>query len=908
MSSQTQVTAEPTTSAMAEPLRRWREEVRRVDACPYVGPRPQNPERDAGLLIGRDAELQAIRKATLDRHLVVIDGGSGVGKSSLLQNGLLSQLRDSGCAVLVAMKWIDDPGPGAQLTERQVETFLNTCIQKTHDDPRTKIGLPAGADLSGDPSLAQVLEELGHEAGAAVLILDQFEELLRQNSQVAASIIQWIKNLTYRQTSHVVLSLRSDSYYRLEPLLRGFRPFTMDRVTIRELDDVDDVRKVLTTSRPRMPVPDADALIDGEATRELLTLWEAQRPRLLELQATLHSIYFRARARREESGLAGGSFIVGDDVRSFVADAERSHSAGGPIDVFYYGLGESIRLKIGHAEEAAAKAGLDDFLTTGTREYLRRMAPLLSSGGFKIAIQQSELTLRVLARELRVLERALLVECDETSDHGDSAITSRVRRYVEHLREAGDFLTASRLSEPSPPAAGRPPAVTAGPMMGTSASETLFEEVRRVAFAVEWLEFTEIVRKDLTGTVQLTHDGSGLAIREWSERAGELPAFAFRQLTATRGEHYFWSGVIGNQGLTTYCNLSWRECRVTARFRRVTFVNCDFTGTKFDQCEFEGVVFVNCLLDDANLEFCKFQQPLDLELIERDPEEEKRAADGRVAPSFLIEAEADYVQAFGRYRGLDAGGASQLFSDTSGVPAVPGGVPAGYDGEVIANLVFTEGRKLEGGEHLPSRLLPHGGVAFVAGKLCFLTLYRCRSVGEGSVAFRHFSSDGLSVVEQEGGTVEIQDGLLRGISVSRDAEPSAQERHRVDLRVHDSILVNAYFAEGLRGSADLEGSFVLMLLNLTDPADGDFKVNIHDCRYQFLANATVAANSVKDSRKEEGDRYFDPSPSEGATEIRPETRGDLARTLEAMDYRLHPETWERRQRQRRKRSEDDSQP
>ena len=224
--------------------------------------------------------------------------------------------------------------------------------------------------------------------------------------------------------------------------------------------------------------------------------------------------------------------------------------------------------------------------------------------------------------------------------------------------------------------------VSAGPMMHASATGTLFEEVRRFVFAIEWLEVSELLERRPDGTLSLVHDRSGGALEAWKQSAGaSSPRAALHQLTSARGERYYWDTCdegceIGGDHHVVVANPRWRNCRLTARFRNVVLLNCDFRGTQFDHCRFEGATFVNCLLDDANFEYCDIVGATGLE--------EPAKRDSSLAPSFIVDVEPGLVPDFLAYArdvdgddrdvdGDDDDGAQaatgQFFSDTSGTPA-----------------------------------------------------------------------------------------------------------------------------------------------------------------------------------------------------------------------------------------------
>jgi hypothetical protein len=903
----------------------WRAELEDADVCPYVGPRPQMAGRDEGMLIGRRRDLERTIRAVLHRSLVLLDGDSGVGKSSLLQNGLLTELKSAGFTVLINRNWIKKIDLNA---EGAVDRYLASAIERTHAEPGHE-SLADSLKIGPGTGLCDALRKVYGEA-SIVLILDQFEELLRQDGSIAKQVVRWVIESGYRDTIRVIISLRTDSHYRLDPLLRGVKPFSMDRVRLEELERNNDIRKVIETFRPR---DKPDPPIEQLAVERLMQLWEDHKPKLLDLQATLFALYYRSPPRDVATG---GDGVASDDrlirvqdvvdlERDAIAKAEKNEQ----LTPFTMGLREAIRLKIEHAEKACECAGVDDYLLFGTRDVVRRIAPVLSSGDFKIPIHQFDLVWSALDREVRVLERALIEEhtlvsgedFEEAWGKKGDIVREKVNALITTLLEHGlsaippsDLARVARVGDiVGQGGAQRRRDETAGPMMHRSATATLGEEVRRVLFAIEWLERTEIIRKDADGIVLLVHDRAGEALRRWVRTQGDEPEPKLRQLTGARGEHYVWMGkhqVIGNfdtAGYRVIANVSWRDCRITTRFRNVVFVNCDFSGSRFFECEFEGVTFVNCLLDDANFESCTIKGEPEKD---RKPVVRPKATVGgggvtRLGPSFTIGASKEEIGHFMPYSEFSASEGSWFFSDTSGVPAVPGGQPD-PSGELLAHFdaSATTGSAPPAADSTGSSVRvikpTPGGVAMIGGRLCFLTLYRCKADDEKSpFALHHVSGGGFDIVEHNGGLIDIHDGAIRGISVTRDPIDSAEgasSQASIDLTVTDSLIVNTYLADHLAGEATIKNSVVLMLLNASDSEQ--FSVQISDSRYQFVVNTNEPDGSEDSRDRGEASRYFDLIPGTHSR-FHARNRRPLAFDLEKMDYRARPELWEARQRERR---------
>ena len=128
-----------------------------------------------------DRDVERINQAVLDRPLVILDGYSGVGKTSLLQNGLYASLADSGFDIIICRLW---PKTGSSFAdgESAVERYLAEGICGTHQEHAGLGELPGSMDwdaLQERGGLREALDQRYAQTGV-VVILDQFEELLRQ--------------------------------------------------------------------------------------------------------------------------------------------------------------------------------------------------------------------------------------------------------------------------------------------------------------------------------------------------------------------------------------------------------------------------------------------------------------------------------------------------------------------------------------------------------------------------------------------------------------------------------------------------------------------------------------------------------------------------------------------------------
>jgi hypothetical protein len=831
-------------------LKLWRAVFAALDRqSHWPGPRPLSKKRDwerRYLLAGRERDKRQFVDDVSSHSLVLLHGESGVGKSSLLNIGLIEGLRKNGYHAVIASDWTNTAG-----REGDPEQLVADLLRSADE-------IPPGIDLSaGAAGLLEQLDRLYEDR--AVLVLDQFEELIRYQPQRFRETVEWVLKIHRETKVRVVLSLRSEYLHHLKPIERGARPFSIARYELAPLDSRKAIIKVITSPNR----PDKPEVIEVSAVERLADAWEeldsdSSDRGLLQLQATLYALHARAvgegrkvvttgdidallEARPGGSSLLAVGFDEAIDLKlQRCAEACKSSALKEALDA---GMIEDFALK--EALEAGIIDGseLDDALNAvmieGTSALVRRSVDHLSSGGYKLVRDEWNLAQETLRRELAVLEPTpgeaeaiFTVLRAMDGDGGDYLNASRAAIVLaaSKLDKSPDVFAAAepevhegRLGISPAPWQSDPADVSSGAVLGLSPQAVLIEELRRFMFAVEWLTAASFARASTPTPGQtlltLIHDGFSRALEGWVRRTESGPGGTLARLTAAEGERFSWpdppvgtttTGLWpefgGEDGPRHLVNLRWRNCQVTASFRRVVFVNCDLRGSRFVDCSFEGAVFVNCLLDGASFNACRIiGAPADPVVIPKNQDE-------RDLPSFVLDVSDDLVRTLNRYRETDVA-TTQLTSITSGVPAIPrtGAVP----GEV--------------------RWEPHvGGLTMYGGRLSSLMIRRCRFDPDGKLALRHIAGSSLDLVEQVAGRIEVFDSTIRGLSVTRPVGEVLDREHTVHLHIANSALAHAWFGPGLVGSAEINSCVVWQLMNVSE-AD-DFEVSIVGSRFHGVVN------------------------------------------------------------------------
>jgi hypothetical protein len=801
---------------------RWEERFHLADTCPWPGPRPLTSD-DRSLLIGREADSANFRNMVDGHRLVILDGKSGIGKTSLLQAKLIPDLRDDGYVVAACRDWSDDSSPTAHeflATKVRAALFDNPSIESA--DFREGAGL--FFDMAADPR-------------KFVIILDQFEELIRYSEERTAGILSTLVTLNRKFPINVVVSLRSEYLHELRPLERDVKPFSFSKYELEPVSAEFATELICAPNAVGHDEGRAPA-IEVTTAKEIARLWTEARLSdgsehgemfggvgLLHLQALLYALH--AQRSPESSGPIGA-----DDLQKFSdAAAEASRS------VFAHGMIESVEVKLDRCRAACADLA-DPYLVEGVRSIIARCAPHMSSAGFKLQRETAELAEKALDDELENLRattslptwrsalrslitsvrphRELRIATDKPEQHIALDVVAHgwremVRSVLEPGNEGGVLVEIAReiaaaMMENSTAVASDKVDPSCGPMMALHPGATLLEELRRFAFAIAWMERSSLIRLSTPSPgkmmVSLIHDRFGEGLNAWAATVRNSPAPALYALTAPKGADFFWKLPIdektGEAGLHPLLhgraehrvlpNLRWKGGWVSADFTNVLFVNCDLRGTMFSNCTFRGVAFVNCLLDGAMFDECT---------IVGAPQPPRAKWD--VEPSrFEVEVTSSggrqLVDAVASYRGVSSGSAG-FFSPLPGVAAVP----LGLKDEIDPDAPVTAW------EH------PRGGLTVYGGRVSTLIVRSCVFRGEqgapARLALRFMAGTGFDVVEQRDfGDIEIHGSAVRHVTVTIDRNTTlapSDERGSMRIFINGSSIAQVWIGDDVPGSMEI---------------------------------------------------------------------------------------------------------
>ena len=218
--------------------------------CPYVGLRPFR-ESDSRFFFGRDREIRVISSNLQSQPLTVLYGPSGVGKSSVLQAGVLPHLKAASNQTVV------------YFNEWQSPSFLREFID------RCWRGLQAGTGRLDDA--------LGLTGRRSFLVLDQFEEFLMYHNEGAAEEFEAMLALIVNRddvAAKVLIGIREDALSRLDQRLSIRIPNLLgNTLAVEHLDAAaarDAIRQPLAALNKTQPEAEEKFQIEPELVEEIL--------------------------------------------------------------------------------------------------------------------------------------------------------------------------------------------------------------------------------------------------------------------------------------------------------------------------------------------------------------------------------------------------------------------------------------------------------------------------------------------------------------------------------------------------------------------------------------------------------------------------------------------------------------
>lgn len=930
----------------------WPEAYLEMRPSTWPGPRPLRPE-DASFLVGRDQELQHFLSDVERYRLIVLTGESGVGKSSLLAAGFKPHLKQNSKRVVLCDNW------------SQASDAVRSAPQETGG--LTRAGHAAGGYLASlispqleedapDPGVGFLdqFTELDEKLGSRlVLILDQFEELIRDSPDFTEGLFEFLTLLNRHTNIRIVISLRSEHIHQLRALERRVNPHSF---VIHFLEEVSADQATAIVGLP------GDEVIDQRAVEVIARAWQdtkaaesshsVGRVGLLHLQALLFLLDVATtveRPIREDAvtRLMGQLRPSGDpsDRAMFVSALERSVDAR--LDLCEEACREALGSAAGTGVAARAP-GVSASVILGTESALVQIVRHLSSDGFKLVWSVEDLAAAAIGDRLRTLSlgmdaeddveirESLLAELGLDADGalggdgggGDSEGNRRRQRLLststyELLRETGVAADSVGPGPAAPVGSQDDRGVTAGVLLGRSPVESLTEEYRRFFLAMAWLEQTSLARVTRVGSqrhkVALVHDGYGRALEGWSEgrRRDNQTGLALAAVTRPKGAEFEWvvagpsiEDVPGGAGAPDAAARSDRRrrdgfglpLRRDDEWEPLFVPNLRWRGAWVLGGVFDHVVFLNCDLRGTGFDRCVFRGASFVNCL----------LDGAMFTDCTVigaaGAPAQWSLDPPRYamRGDTAAVAGELarYQQPDAEIAAPARLLADRAGLAARSVVADEQRIVAedriGQVDEPEPILPFDpprqGVVIAGGRISSLTVRRLSflgqdlEVGGGRLSLWNTAGSGFDVVEHEQpGGFEIHGSALRHVTFT--SSPIENSRSDVD---HITVTIRGSAIHQMWIGDDLRGTIdaddYTLLAGLWNGSEHvAVRLGQRECS---------AIDLVSRGRVDGGPDLSVHSPVRGATEERvltrhtefePEAWAAFMNVARKTDYRRDPE-------------------
>ena len=376
-----------------------------ADERPYPG-LSSFGEADAGRFFGREPEIAALWEKLRRQRLIAVIGPSGVGKTSFLRAGVIPQ-RPAGWAAAYLTPGAAPVGALA----RALTALLTT-------DPDAMADLVQGAlDLdpaAGDERLLSAVSRWRKRAGAALLVVDQFEELFTSTpKETQDRFASLLCRLADDADVQVLLSMRDDFLFRcaeqppLAPVFHDLTPLTPP--------SPDSLRRALVEPAARLGVRFEDEALAAEMVAGV----EKERGALPLLAFAVSRLWEERDRERQVLTRSAYERIGG------VAGALAQHA-------------EATLRAVGTAQEPVVREIFRNLVTSERTRAARERGDLLSVFAAPLPRQQAEAVLDVLVASRLLTEYDALALPLSPSERGQeaSADASRGSPRIEIVHES----------------------------------------------------------------------------------------------------------------------------------------------------------------------------------------------------------------------------------------------------------------------------------------------------------------------------------------------------------------------------------------------------------------------------------------------------------------------------------------
>lgn len=589
-----------------------------IPDIPWHGPVPLRPGSG---LAGRAGELRELLDARRTYDVIVLTAWSGVGKTSFVDAAVIPTLqRDGRRFVPTPVRW-QDALDAAGLRSGAVS------------DPRAGAERLYRVVIESDPGSTKPIDEvLADQARGRppIIVLDQFEELLRYHAQLAEELLR-VAGQTARDVGvpHVVIA-RAEYRERLRPVeVPSAAVWSMSLSELSEQSLPSVIRGPAKVAKVEV-TEDAVNLLVGWWTKARSVVGKRQLQGvvteaiadvgLLHFQSLLWSFKHWAVARGETGHLIDER-MVGEYATA--RTNEKAYTEPTPAWVFQDALVQYVRNQADKLGDAAGKHQQDGAAPTwrnGPRLLLARVAPALTAAGFK----QPQTVHSLIPHAL-----------------GDELTPRRASQFAESLQHGGSETESSLLkgfrdSGPSKRDGVQPAGIASA--NGWDGAKVVAEMLSALREALRHMSEPEINILRAYGRTgesiyELVHDGMGAALKEWAKAFLEQPVATIGVIAEQPGRAVvgaklgpamlvapgagaaeLW-GAVGpwkrprrKEAMIAISRLGWPgSAIIDTTFEDICLNRCNLRGASFIGCTFKNVVFKDCDLVATLLLDCRLQ-------------------------------------------------------------------------------------------------------------------------------------------------------------------------------------------------------------------------------------------------------------------------------------------------------------